>query len=632
MAAGQIGKTTDSSTATTRHDVAGSEPASFRYNNPGAQYPSPEAARFGQIGFGIIGGGHKIACFPSPVNGAASNFDLLYRNYTGMTIGSAGTKWTGAHGFGVPGFDPNSILTKEMVEDSTRAIPLLKAIAGRESGHGSNLTEEQWRQAHKMFKVGSADAYLGALPADGLANVALGTKTGAGLLKRARQHVGEEYRNVQVPKDNTNWKGPWDCAEFVSWLVFQEAGVLHGCLNDNAPPATADAYTGAWKADLENSRLKRVSIQEAAATVGAILLRYPPAPGTMGHIAVSDGKGGTVEAKGRRYGVVEDTAHGRGWDTGVLVPEINYTATAPIDITPPAAIYEPNARNMNKAVVIRIQETLAKKGFNPGVIDGEYGPDTQAAVAAFQSAEGLVVDGAVGPETAEALGVSLTGEDVGAPGQDLTTDTNDMTSVLSILEVLRRILQQPAQDGEASMPAPAATNPISIIEQVARFLQALKQQQPQAETPKTTDPQIDQLRDVIALLLPLINPGAALPTTTAPKTGTALTVTTGATSGTATRTDAPLGPVNGALGQAIGSLLNGKKTSLGIGGALLTSLLSATAGTQTSLGGVLTSLAPAAGLSQFAMPIFLALAAWGALGKFEKWTQGTAPASPGPNK
>jgi hypothetical protein len=74
---GQIGRSTDPSTADNRDDVAGSEVASFRYNNPGAQYPSARAARFGQTGYGIIGGGHKIARFPSPVNGAASNFDPL---------------------------------------------------------------------------------------------------------------------------------------------------------------------------------------------------------------------------------------------------------------------------------------------------------------------------------------------------------------------------------------------------------------------------------------------------------------------------------------------------------------------------------------------------------------------------
>src|SRR5271165_3040889 len=144
-----IGPSTNDSTTTMQQNVSGpGVPASFRYNNPGAQYPSNEAARFGQTGYGIIGGGNKIALFPSTVNGAAANFDLLYRIYTGMTIGAAGTKWTGAHGFGVPGYDPNSMLTKAMLDDPSQAIALLKAIAGRESGRGNNLTELQWQQAH----------------------------------------------------------------------------------------------------------------------------------------------------------------------------------------------------------------------------------------------------------------------------------------------------------------------------------------------------------------------------------------------------------------------------------------------------------------------------------------------------
>jgi hypothetical protein len=55
-----IGRSTDPSTATHRADVSSNKPASFRYNNPGAQYPSERAARFGQIGYGIIKGPNKI--------------------------------------------------------------------------------------------------------------------------------------------------------------------------------------------------------------------------------------------------------------------------------------------------------------------------------------------------------------------------------------------------------------------------------------------------------------------------------------------------------------------------------------------------------------------------------------------
>ena len=87
-----------------------------------------------------------------------------------------------------------------------------------------------------------------------------------------------------------------------------------------------------------------------------------------------------------------------------------------------------------------------------------------------------------------------------------------------------------------------------------------------------------------------------------------------------------LGQVNGALGQTIGNLLDGKKTAIGIAGALLTSLLTQASSGSGALANVLTQLASGVpGLSGYAMPIFLALSAWGALGKLEKWAQGTAP-------
>ena len=191
-------------------------------------------------------------------------------------------------------------------------------------------------------------------------------------------------------------------------MVYQEAGVLYGCVDDKAKPSEADAYTGGWQQDVERLGI-RVSIEKAAATVGGIVLRYPP-PGGMGHIALCDGKGGTVEAKGRKYGVVADTVQNRGWHTGVLIPGIKYDAVGDVvAISPPAELYARNTPNMDKAIIIRIQEALAAKGFSPGDIDGEYGPDTEAAVVAFQLSEGLVADGQTGRDTAEALGIALTG-------------------------------------------------------------------------------------------------------------------------------------------------------------------------------------------------------------------------------
>jgi N-acetylmuramoyl-L-alanine amidase len=99
--------------------------------------------------------------------------------------------------------------------------------------------------------------------------------SGQGVVERARKHIGEDYKFVNVPKDDASWRGPWDCAEFVSWLVYQEAGVLYGCDDDKGNPHTADAWTGHWKRDIETRGIG-VSVAKAAATVGGILLRFPP--------------------------------------------------------------------------------------------------------------------------------------------------------------------------------------------------------------------------------------------------------------------------------------------------------------------------------------------------------------------
>lgn len=467
MTAG-IGGSTNPSTATNEQTLPiDDQPASFRYRNPGAQFPSKEAAKFGQLGFGQIDKGqYKIALFPHPVNGAAANLDLLYRNYTGMSIGAAGTKWTGSNGFGVPGYDPSIILTKDLLDNREQAIALLKAIAGRESGRGNNLTEEQWRQAHDMFKAGSADAYLNKQPAPVAANPVDGKPSGEGLLTRAREHIGEKYVNVRVPKDDASYKGPWDCAEFISWLIYQEAHVLYGCTDDSVAPAKADAYTGAFKADL--ARLgKQVSVDEAASTVGGILLRYPPGPGKMGHIVLCDGRGGTVEAKGTLYGVVADTVHNRRWDTGILVPGISYNSSAPIAVTQPSVIYERGGKDLDRGVVARIQTALLAKGYNPGATNGDFNADTEIAVIHFQEAQGLTVDGQVGPETASTLGISLkpdqSASGTGLPPiiQDFPIPPQPDLSPLLVL-VLTLLLKEKPMPADPAKPG-QTVDPIGVL-------------------------------------------------------------------------------------------------------------------------------------------------------------------------
>jgi peptidoglycan L-alanyl-D-glutamate endopeptidase CwlK len=57
------------------------------------------------------------------------------------------------------------------------------------------------------------------------------------------------------------------------------------------------------------------------------------------------------------------------------------------------------------ADVERLQEILKQRGFNPGLVDGDFGPATKAALIAFQRSEGLLADGIAGPRTQHALGL-----------------------------------------------------------------------------------------------------------------------------------------------------------------------------------------------------------------------------------
>jgi putative chitinase len=77
--------------------------------------------------------------------------------------------------------------------------------------------------------------------------------------------------------------------------------------------------------------------------------------------------------------------------------------------------------------VTALQQALKDHGFDPGPIDGSFGPGTATAVRSFQTSAGLEPDGVAGTATAEALGLPAPVPPV--PGPDITVKvTVDMVA------------------------------------------------------------------------------------------------------------------------------------------------------------------------------------------------------------
>lgn len=233
--------------------------------------------------------------------------------------------------------------------------------------------------------------------------------SGSDIVAVARQHLGEEYiLGAVAPLANSQHQGPWDCAEFVSWCAYQAYGIVYAVRPPD--PRLGESYSGWWYEDARSVG-REVSVAKALETEGAILVRKPRSRGSprIGHVAISLGNGSTIEAKDRATDVAEvRNAAGRLWDLGVLIPGVNYMATAQGAgyQQPQNMIFLDDPFQQGPAIAA-VQRALMAAGINPGGVDGVFGQLTHAAVVTFQRQRGLVADGVVGEQTAAALGLAF---------------------------------------------------------------------------------------------------------------------------------------------------------------------------------------------------------------------------------
>jgi hypothetical protein len=158
---------------------------------------------------------------------------------------------------------------------------------------------------------------------------------------------------------------------------------------ESTPPALADDWihgdetSSAHAARLASwQRIGRKGVLAAAALVGLVLLI------------------------GLAVGGVFNSSHHRPPAISTRQPATTATVTQP---TPTALPAPPGSLTLGDhgSPVRVLQLALKSLGYNPGTIDGRYGPKTAAAVTAFQRASRLTPDGILGPRTLRALRAAL---------------------------------------------------------------------------------------------------------------------------------------------------------------------------------------------------------------------------------
>ena len=171
----------------------------------------------------------------------------------------------------------------------------------------------------------------------------------------------------------------FDCRGFTRWLL-QQAGL----------DIAGAGATSQW--DTSANWAQRGEISQMPDVVCVLFRRKD---GRMEHTGMHIGHGRVIHCS---RNVEEGTLKSGGW-THYAIPRGLYS---PEEI-PVSPMHRTLRKGSQGDDVRTLQTFLVAWGFEPGTPDGVFGKKTDAALRAFQKAQGLTVDGVCGPATWTAL-------------------------------------------------------------------------------------------------------------------------------------------------------------------------------------------------------------------------------------
>lgn len=233
------------------------EPASIRYNNPGAMRGGNAISRkWGEQSNVELNDGkgqdNHIAGFQTKVHGAAAQIDLWRSaRYRNQPFDKAIAVWSGGNSVDqyvkfvvskVPGMDADSPITDAFLSGPS-GIAFLKAQAWHEAGKPYPMTDDEWRQAQKaVFDAVSLPEVIQPLdnvvppwlvPAKELVGLKeiVGSKHEAKILE-----FFAEAGHPEIHDDETAW-----CAAFVGAMLRRGGYASSGALNARSYLTYGDA-------------------------------------------------------------------------------------------------------------------------------------------------------------------------------------------------------------------------------------------------------------------------------------------------------------------------------------------------------------------------------------------------------